>query len=210
VLIKELLEELKNPGEKVATIAKRIEGISEKKLANALRGAGYTFSNQAPKGWHYAGDGEEPLEKSIFDYVKSGSLSNSPKKRTGVILNSPKSESEVKYTSPLDEIAATVEVKPISQKRETNVNKDYSALMYDELKAIRGLLQEKKPIQEERPVNSLVERIGELDRAAGKTRKTIVIDSKVAERLDEYAKTKRVNKSDLLEVALLDLFEKYN
>ncbi|WP_419179347.1 ribbon-helix-helix domain-containing protein [Gottfriedia acidiceleris] len=37
----------------------------------------------------------------------------------------------------------------------------------------------------------------------------MVIDDDIAKQLDQFAKQKRVNKSDLLEVALLDLFERY-
>ncbi|MDN4075467.1 ribbon-helix-helix domain-containing protein [Fictibacillus terranigra] len=40
-------------------------------------------------------------------------------------------------------------------------------------------------------------------------RKTIVIDKAIAEQLDQFAKKKRITKSDLLEVALLDLFQRY-
>ena len=36
-----------------------------------------------------------------------------------------------------------------------------------------------------------------------------MIDDDIAKQVDQFAKQKRVNKSDLLEVALLDLFERY-
>jgi hypothetical protein len=55
-----------------------------------------------------------------------------------------------------------------------------------------------------------LERIGGLNKSSNKVRKTIVIDENVAKLLDQLAEEKRVNKSDLLEVALLDLSERYN
>jgi hypothetical protein len=64
--IGEILEAIKT--EELREIAKRIEGISEKPLRIALKKAGYEFSNKAPKGWHYTGEGAEPTDKSIFDY----------------------------------------------------------------------------------------------------------------------------------------------
>lgn len=65
----ELLGEISKQGETIASVAKRINGISEKPLRKALQEAGYIFSNQVPKGWHYQGEGPEPLDKSIFDYT---------------------------------------------------------------------------------------------------------------------------------------------
>jgi len=40
-------------------------------LRQALKDAGYTFSNVKPKGWHYTGSAEEPLNESIFSYIKA-------------------------------------------------------------------------------------------------------------------------------------------
>jgi hypothetical protein len=57
--------------------------------------------------------------------------------------------------------------------------------------------------------SSLLDRIAGLDRSAEKTRKTIVINEEVAKQLDEFSKKKRINKSDLIELALLDLFDRY-
>ena len=82
--------------------------------------------------------------------------------------------------------------------------------MYEELKAIRGLLQVGEPKVKGIAPDSLLERISGLNKASHKVRKTIVIDENVAKLLDQLAEEKRVNKSDLLEIALLDLFERYS
>lgn len=51
------------------------------------------------------------------------------------------------------------------------------------------------------------ERIKELPQG-DKTRKTVVIDKGIGERLDEYCKREKVNKSDILHLALLDFLDK--
>jgi hypothetical protein len=237
MLIKDILAELAKPGENTRTVAKRMEGIGEKRLVSLLKQAGYEFSNNAPRGWHYTNEGEEPLDKDIFN-VKSGSPSsrrkveiNSHKNEVDVKPNSPglekkvnspslKDEMNVQSHSPKERRIGEVLVKPTSQKvnepnkekgfdSETDVNEDYSKLMYEELKTIRGLLQAQEPKGKVVVSDSLLDRISGLNRAASKTRKTIVIDDNIAKQLDQFAKKKRVNKSDLIEVALLDLFERY-
>ncbi|KSU81986.1 hypothetical protein GA0061096_3582 [Fictibacillus enclensis] len=88
MLIKELLDQLTKPGQTVAAIAKQIEGIGEKRLKKALNQAGYQFRNQAPKGWFFAGEGAEPLDKSIFDYTTLAPQTNKPRMSKNVKLNS--------------------------------------------------------------------------------------------------------------------------
>jgi predicted transcriptional regulator len=42
-----------------------------------------------------------------------------------------------------------------------------------------------------------------------KTRKRIVIDRVIDKRLDEFCEAERINKSDVLHLALADFLEKY-
>jgi hypothetical protein len=72
--IQSILEVLAQEGVKTGDVAKQIPGISEKPFRNALKEAGYEFRNSGQKGWFFIGEGEEPLDKSIFDYVKPSSL----------------------------------------------------------------------------------------------------------------------------------------
>ncbi|MDH2363455.1 ribbon-helix-helix domain-containing protein [Priestia megaterium] len=55
---------------------------------------------------------------------------------------------------------------------------------------------------------SLYEHVKQLPQSE-KTRKTIVIDRVIGKRLDEFCETERINKSDVLHVALADFLEKY-
>lgn len=78
----EVIESLNKEGVKAADIARKLPGISERGLRAALKKAGYTFHNKKPKGWIYTGQGEEPLEKNIYDFITKGEKmvnSNSPR-----------------------------------------------------------------------------------------------------------------------------------
>ncbi|WP_258832549.1 hypothetical protein [Peribacillus frigoritolerans] len=69
--IKEILDDLLITGNTIAKIAKEKVHIGEKKLKEALHNAGYEYRNSGQKGWHYVGEGEEPLYTSVFEFIKS-------------------------------------------------------------------------------------------------------------------------------------------
>lgn len=173
-------------GNKAEHIAKAIDGISQKPFLKALKDAGYVYSNKAPKGWHYVGEGEEPLDKSIFDYVKS----SSPK----VI----QSKTQVKSSSPeviqsnMDVNSSSLVVHPQFTRTELN---DLMEMLH-EWRSKRETSQE---------FSTIHERIKALPRG-DKKRKTIVIDEKVANRLKEYSESEKVDQSDILHLALIDFF----
>jgi len=173
-------------GNKAEHIAKAIDGISQKPFLKALKDAGYVYSNKAPKGWYYVGEGEEPLDKSIFDYVKS----SSPKViqgNTDVNSSSPEviqSNTDVNSSSPV-----------VHPQFTHNELKDLMEMLH-EWRSRRGTVQE---------FSSIHERIKVLPKG-DKKRKTIVIDEKVASKLEEYSKNEKVDQSDILHLALLDFF----
>lgn len=180
--IKSILEALAE-GNKAEAIAKEIEGISQKPFLNALREAGYNYSNKAPKGWHYVGEGAEPLDKSIFDYVKR---SSSPKKNSSPVTHK--------------------EVIPSSNEVTVNSPMFHSQFTDDEVSMIKEML---KSWKEAIPVGESVhDRIKHLPQG-DKTRKTIVIDESIGKRLDNFCGIEKVNKSDVLNLALIDFLEKY-
>ncbi|WP_317188273.1 hypothetical protein [Escherichia coli] len=53
---------------KSAVLAKEI-GIGEKKLRDTLKSLGYEYRNSGDKGWHFVGEGDQPLERDIQDFV---------------------------------------------------------------------------------------------------------------------------------------------
>lgn len=73
--LRSILAALSVEGVKTADVAKQIPGISEKPFRKALKAAGYTFQNAGQKGWFFTGEGIEPLDQSIFDYVSPSPVS---------------------------------------------------------------------------------------------------------------------------------------
>lgn len=180
-------------GNKAEAIAKELEGISQKPFLNALKEAGYKYNNKAPKGWHYVGEGAEPLDKSIFDYVKR---SSSPKKSNSPVIHE-------EFTS------SNTDIIPSNNEVKVNSPMVHQQFTGDEISMIKEML---KSWQEAVPTvevgESVHDRIKHLPQAE-KTRKTIVIDKSIGERLDEFCKAERVNKSDVLHLALADFLKAY-
>lgn len=188
-------------GNKAEDVAKAIEGISQKPFLKALKDAGYVYSNKAPKGWHYVGEGEEPLDKSIFDYVKS----SSPK----VI----RSNTHVKSSSH-EVIQGNTDVNSSSHEviqSNTDVNSSspvvHPQFTRNELTDLMEMLQEwrlkRGTVQDHKSIH---ERIKALP-AGDKKRKTIVIDESIASKLEGYSKNEKVDQSDILHLALIDFFK---
>lgn len=218
--IKSILEALKVEGVKTNDIAKAIDGISEKPLRRALKEAGYEFSNKAPKGWFFVGDGEEPLHKSIFDYVKSSSHTV----RTDFTSsNTSMSKGEMQFTRSNTEAVATmadntkgelefIQSNTYITEGEMDVNSPvvHPQFTQNETRMLLEMLhewQQKKQVEQngigEQPKQQIHERIKQIP-PGEKVRKTIVIEKEIGERLDNYCKDERVNKSDVLYLALLD------
>ncbi|MBA9029438.1 hypothetical protein [Peribacillus huizhouensis] len=185
--IRSILEVLAQEGVKTGDVAKQIPGISEKPFRNALKEAGYEFRNSGHKGWFFIGEGEEPLDKSIFDYVKSSSHK----------VHAPFTRSNQKFAKSNKEFTNH---SPIVHEQFTQ----------DEIHMIKEML---KSWQEATPTTqtnepSLYDRVKQLPQS-DKTRKTIVIDRVIGKRLDEFCEAERINKSDVLHLALADFLEKY-
>lgn len=180
-------------GNKAEHVARAIDGISQKPFLAALKDAGYAYSNKAPKGWHYMGEGEEPLDKSIFDYVKSSSH-----KVTQGNKHVKQSNIEVK-DSNMSVNKGNEEVNSVSLVVHPQFTQDEISDIVEMLHEWRS----KKLVQESTQVHERIKTLAKGD----KTRKTIVIDATIAQRLDEYCETERVNKSDVLHLALIDFFK---
>ncbi|WP_095022258.1 hypothetical protein [Bacillus thuringiensis] len=191
--IQYILERLKS-GEKTSVIAKNIDGISEKRLRQALKDAGYFFKNTGDKGWHFEGNGEEPKDKNIFDYVKK----TSPQK-TQSNTNVNKSNTNTKESN--------------SKVNTSNMNANTSNLYFtqEEIAELKSIIKERKTKElkpNKTPNQPLYERIKEI-KPNKKTRKTIVIDTILGKQLDDFCNGERVKKSDIIHLALTDFLGKY-
>lgn len=74
---------------------------------------------------------------------------------------------------------------------------------FDEVLAIRNMINKSDPVEVD-----LVSRIESLPKDE-KVRKTIVISQSVGDKLDEFCKVKRVQKSDVLTLAIEDIISRY-
>jgi hypothetical protein len=197
--IKEILDDLLITGNTIAKIAKEKVHIGEKKLKEALHNAGYEYRNSGQKGWHYVGEGEEPLYSSVFEFIKSNN-SHPKVKQTSPIhaFNVNQSSHDTKKDShpiPLD-------VNSVRTQDHTEFTPEERAILRD---LIRGYVLND---QQDSPGDDLYQRVVTLEKGK-KVRKTIVIDEEVGALLDNFADQQKFNKSDLIEIAILDLVEKY-
>lgn len=187
VTIGSILDALKIEGVKTGDIAKVIDGISEKPFRSALKVAGYEFSNKVPKGWHFVGVGDEPLEKSIFDYVPSN---------IGVKRSSSKVRNVIQG-----------EYKVIEGEQGMNMDAQLVHTRFSQ-KEINGILEMLNEWQQRRKIADVIEVTDTIHDQiktvpqADKVRKTIVIDKAIGERLDAFCEKERVNKSDVMYLAL--------
>ncbi|MCY8938084.1 hypothetical protein [Peribacillus frigoritolerans] len=204
--IKEVLDDLLITGNTIAKIAKEKVGIGEKKLKEALHNAGYEYRNSGQKGWYYVGDGEEPLYKSVFEFI--------PKPTKG---------RKVKQTSH----AGISNVKQNSHTGVSNVNENSQPILLDvnngrskgerihteftpeEVAILKELIRDYVlEDQQDSPKDELYQRVVTLEKGK-KVRKTIVINEGVGALLDRFTNQQKFSKSDLIEVAILDLVNKY-
>ena len=175
--VRNILTALKDSN--ISDVAKQIDGISKDPLSSALNAAGYKYRSLSPRGWAFIGDGDEPLDKSIFDFVK------------------PKSSVKKSHSQPVTKVITT------------DPHAIHGQFTEDEVLAIKEMLkswQESAPTIEMEP--TLHERIKQLPREE-MTRKTIVIDQNIGDRFDIFCETERLNKSDILQLALADFMDKF-
>ena len=175
--LRSILNALKDSN--VSDVAKQIDGISKDPLSRALNAAGYKYRSATPRGWTFIGDEDEPLDKSIFDFVK------------------PKSSAKKSRSQPITKVIRT---------DSHNIHGQFTE---DEILAIKEMLkswQESAPAVEMEP--TLHERIKQLPRDET-TRKTIVIDQSIGDRFDVFCEAERLNKSDILQLTLADFMDKF-
>jgi hypothetical protein len=193
--IGEVLDALATPGNTVAKVAKEQAGIGEKRLRTVLNTAGYEFRNKGQKGWFYIGEGQEPLEKDLSDYI---TVSNTTAQSTAPINNKRQviySRSDLAKNDKGDQVNDT-----LGQSQFTK----------EELTTLKEMIQEY--IQEKRNQTSrdrLHIRIMKLKKEE-RTRKTVVMSESVAKKFDDFAEKMKFNKSDILELALMDFISSYD
>jgi len=185
-------------GNKAEHIAKAIDGISQKPFLKALKMAGYEYSNKVPKGWHYIGEDPEPVERSIFEYVNFNS--------TKVNISSPIIHHEVTQSNT-DVNNSNNEITSHSPVIHPQFTQNEVSMLMEMLYEWQQQKKITEPSEEIKVPQQVHERIKGLAQS-DKTRKTIVIDKGIGDRLDTYCKSERVNKSDILHLAIMDFLNK--
>lgn len=187
----EVLKRLEN-GEKLKDIGDSI-GVSPRTMQRRMKKIGYVWNNSVNR-WEWSGPDPQPLEMEI--------LETTTKTREGKV-NTKRREGEVNVKTHRNEGEA--DVKPISR----DIHTSFTA---DEIKAIRSMLlewQQSQAAGSSAAGAALHERIKDIKNGE-KVRKTIVINKDVGAALDQFAERERVNKSDILEIAIMDFINKYS
>ncbi|MFJ7311123.1 hypothetical protein [Peribacillus frigoritolerans] len=201
--IKEILDDLLITGNTIAKIAKEKVHIGEKKLKEALHNAGYEYRNSGQKGWHYVGEGEEPLYTSVFEFIKSNNSHPKVKQTTPIhAFNVNQSSHTSSYDTKKDPHPIPLDVNSVRTQDHTEFTPEERAILRD---LIRGHVLND---QQDSPGDDLYQRVVTLEKGK-KVRKTIVINEEVGSLLDSFADQQKFNKSDLIEIAILDLVKKY-
>jgi hypothetical protein len=204
--IKEVLDDLTVTGNTIAKIAKDKASIGEKKLKEALHNAGYEYRNKNPKGWFYAREGEEPLYKSVFDFIEPKTSSSNVKRDSHAGAFDVKRDSHAgAFDVKRDSHAGAFDVNNTRTKGENPVHTGFTP---EEIAILRELIRG-YVLEDQQDRDALYQRVVTL-KAGKKVRKTIIINEEVGALLDKFAEHQKFNKSDLMEIAILDLIKKYS
>lgn len=166
-------------GETTGAIAKEL-GVNRSTISRRLNSIGYRW-DKLLKVWTWDHDEPQPLDDLL--YVSKSGAGSKPQVNTKYIQRSTKDS--------LD-----------------NDNIQTKGLSNNDLILIKDLLQQFKREKEEQHEESLHQRIMGLS-VQERRKRTMVLTENAIQLLDDLAKKTRFNKSDLLEVAIQDLYKKY-
>lgn len=183
MLVGEFLDRLER-GETVTSISETL-GVHRKTLQRRLRKLGYAWDADRLK-WRWEGEeDEEPRNEPLIETNES-----------------PSNRQEASRSSRAP--------KPRPKEKSEEINSLPFTL--DEIKDLKEMLRQWRAEPETAVCSEgdLVKKIEQIRNSGNeKVRKTIVIDQEIGDRFDEYAEKTRLNKSDLLHLALEELMNKY-
>ncbi|WP_226605030.1 CopG family transcriptional regulator [Bacillus cereus] len=179
--IKDLLQMLKE--NRILIVAKQI-GISHKRLSKALKAAGYEYKRGL--GWHFTSKGEQPLDADIREFIVDIDNSQSETLSDGLTKN------EVNVLREIINGWDTTQnvVNAISQQKE-KVSKSSD------------------PQKNTNAIHSLYMRIGKSE-AKERASRTVNLDKEACTMLDSFEDKHRLNRDEIVEIALYEFFEKYS
>lgn len=190
--IREVLERLNN-GTKAAALAKELN-LADKRFREEMKKLGFEYSNST-KAWGGDDQSQQYLDNSIFDHVP-------PKGNRGVKPKLPNDNSKVVRTPQITSQDSNI----YSSKSNTEGEVEFTKEQILALKEIANQFINEKENETQRDV--LHKRIIKLPNE-DMTRKTVVINKAVGDRLDAFASKMKFNKSDILSLALNDFLDRY-
>ncbi|HDR7724676.1 MULTISPECIES: CopG family transcriptional regulator [Bacillus] len=167
-------------GNTAKAVGKEI-GICDKRLLRGLKNAGYEYSKKSDIGWHFAGQGEAPLKKDIREFIAV--VDNAKVATTGDVLMK----------------------KDVSELRK--MQNEWVSIK----SAVNTLMQEKEKSSSQKNTNSihlLNERIRERG-SEEKVSRTVYFGKETCSKLGIAEDVLRINRDDLIEIALREFFKKY-
>lgn len=173
----------RSEGETVKNIAESI-GSNTKALNRSLERVGYVSEGTGnDQKWIWKGEGAEPLEREFLFGRGSGGNSSNVKRDSHT------------------------EVKPVKSDDSLVLHTVFTQL---EIAALKEMIGNHTRAKEEAApeIGGLYDRIRGIE-PESKVRKTIVINESIGKALDRFADEKRVNKSDVIHLALLDFIKKH-
>jgi hypothetical protein len=183
MIIEELLEELNNSQE--------LTHHRSRTIKEPLRNAGFGLNRKTSK-WEYQGKGEAPLNELGSTFMSQENTSKNEKAQTEKTENTTEQSSEpknikVQSSTPKNKDFTEKEIqslKQIIEEREKNIELFYQYRVYEEL--------EKVPV------------------GAEQVRSAFNMSKETTERLKKYASVRRLPLQDLVELAVINLLERYD
>lgn len=229
--VNDVLERLED--QPMIQIAKEL-GVHAKTIQRQLKRFGYEFNKDIRK-WEWKHDTEPPSQEDIllkFIGTKTETTATEPKKskdnqpsdNSNVNTRRRTGETKVKSKGNASESIVkqkrTASESDVKQKGNEGEKNEHSPGFHipftqSEIDILKQMVKEyeKSPGASQKgqiTADQLHDRVKTLNSDPNdKKRKTIVINKDIGSRLDKMAKAEKIHKSDLMEIALLDLFEKY-
>ena len=188
----EVIEKL-NSGTKAAELAKELN-VGDKRMREELKRLGFEYSNSTKK-WSGNDTSEKCLDINIYAYV--------PTKGTRGVK--PKSQADNKKVTKISQMISP-KSNVNSHEGNTEGELNFTSEQILALKEIANQFINEQANETNR--ERLHKRIIKLPNE-DMTRKTVVINKAVGDRLDAFASKMKFNKSDILSLALNDFLDRY-
>lgn len=201
-----LMQRLKD-GESIKVIASEI-GIDPSTIQRRIKRLGYTY-DRSTKEWNWISEEEEPVNEDITEKVTRqphDNMTTSGSQRSDNVTT-PEGEQREEESTSVRQVDNNVMT---TKQRQRNNKATTSAFTEEEIRLLKDLIatQKQKNPQQKGSNEPLHERLKGLVREE-KARKNIFLNKGANERLEEFCKQERVNKSDIIELALEDFINKY-